>query len=390
VSNITSNSVAGLTPEMRLVASAALRPWSSQVAAWHADLTRLAGQVTDWREVVRLVSRHQLDGLAYGALCDLPRAAGVPPQLLEDLAAGAKRVRLTALLQQGEAQRIAAAFQHAGVPAVHLKGAPLSERLYGDALLRHCVDIDVLVPPAMLTQAGVVLQRLGFVGDAPVPAQRGFKARWQRRAYHHCMLRNQRNVLLELHWRLGTYSETQTDRLVAQAGSTQGLGVLPQAVELAYLIAHGTNHYWARLKWLSDIQQALLRTTPEIWHDVMAECTAVGARHAVEVTRCVLAEVFATPGLELPGTAPVGGRHRRSARYALYRMQAPLAVEPGVHAVLAKTRYRLDCASSHHKLVMLLRCADRARRLAWWGVENTPPGSLSDLPPKSSLYEPPL
>jgi hypothetical protein len=363
VSNFTSNQVSRLAPELRLVAAAALRPLSPQSAAWHAELTSLASHVGDWREVARLVSRHQLDSLVYGALCDLPETACVPRQLLEGLAASAKRARLGALLRLGEAQRIAAAFQRAGIPAVHLKGTPLSERLYGDASLRHSVDIDILVPPTMLAEAVAVLGSLGFATDEHVPSQPGLKARLQRRAYHHCVLRNHLNVLLELHWRLGTYSETHTDRLVAQASSTTGFGQLPRAVELAYLIAHGTNHYWARLKWLSDIKQSLLCTPPAAWSEFPAECSAAGVQHAVAVTRCVLAEVFATPSMQLPASMPAQGRHRRSARYALYRMQAPLEPESGMRSVLAKTRYRLDCARSGHKFAVALRCADRVRRL---------------------------
>jgi hypothetical protein len=364
VSNFTSNQVSKLAPALRLVATAALRPLSPQVAAWRAELTSLARHVDDWREVARLVSRHQLHGLVHGALCDMPETACVPRQLLESLAVSAKRARLGALLRLGEAQRIAAVFQRAGIAAVHLKGAPLSERLYGDASLRHSVDIDILVAPAVLAEAVAILRRLGFATDEHVPSQAGLKARLQRRAYHHCMLRNHLNVLLELHWRLGTYSETHTDRLMAQASSTEGFGQLPRAVELAYLIAHGTNHYWARLKWLSDIKQSLLCTPPAALSEFPGECAAVGVQHAVEVTRCVLAEVFATPSMQLPGSMPAQGRHWRSACYALYRMQAPLEPEPGMRSVLAKTRYRLDCATSGHKFAVALRCADRVRRLA--------------------------
>lgn len=71
-----------------------------------------------------------------------------PRQTLGDRAhRPARRSRLDALLRLAETQRLADAFQRAGVPVVQLKGAPLSERLYGDALLRHSMDIDVLASP---------------------------------------------------------------------------------------------------------------------------------------------------------------------------------------------------------------------------------------------------
>lgn len=368
VSNVAPNQASSsmrLAPELRCVAAATLRPPPAVLPAWRAELTSLVQQVEAWPEVARLVQRHQVGGLVYGALAGLPATAGVPRQLLEDLAAAARRARLAALLKLGETRRVGEAFQRAGIPAVQLKGAPLSERLYGDALLRQSMDTDVLVPPARLLEAVAVLQRLGYTTDEHIPSEPGLRSRLQRRAYHHCMLRNHMKMPLELHWRLSSYSESQTDRLVAQSSPTSaGLGVLPVSAELVYLIAHGTRHYWARLKWLSDIKQALLCAPPSAWSSFSAECAAVGVQHAVEVTRCVLEAVFAIPSLQLPSSMPARDRHWRCARYALYRMQAALQPEAGIRSVLAKTRYRLGCATHDEKFAVALRCADLVRGLA--------------------------
>jgi hypothetical protein len=314
-----------------------------------------------------LVRRHQLFGLVNGALSDLPQAAGLPEPILENLAELAKRSRLQALLRLGEVQHIADVFQRAGIAVLQLKGAPLSERLYGDALLRHSMDIDLLVPPALLEEAVAALRRLGYATDEQVPSKRGLHDRLQRRAYHHCMLRNHLDVSVELHWRMGTYSETHTNRLIARSvASPVGISVLPAAAELAYLVAHGTCHYWSRLKWLSDIKQALLCSASRAWPEFLAECAEVGVQHAVEVTRCVLSMIYTTSSMQLPRSdIEPQARHWRSARYALYRMHAPAVIEHDMRSALDRTRYRLDCATLDDKFAVLLRCADRVRKLAY-------------------------
>jgi hypothetical protein len=312
-----------------------------------------------------LVQRHQVYGLVHAALSEQPEVACIPSQVLASVAASARRSRLDALLRLSEARRVADALQRAGVAAVQLKGAPLSERLYADALLRHSMDIDVLVPLALLPEAVASLRGLGYATDEHLPSQPGLRSRFQRRAYHHCQLHGPANVTLELHWRLGTYSEAHTDRLMAQSqpSTTTGLSTLPLGLELAYLVAHGTNHYWSRLKWLSDIKQALLSLPAATWREFTAECRAVDVGAAVEVTRRVLNVVFAQPSAVLPGGFERPQvRHLRAARYALYRMQGPLSLQHGLRAALHQTRYRLDCAPTYGKFTAALRVAAKVRR----------------------------
>jgi hypothetical protein len=229
------------------------------------------------------------------------------------------------------------------------------------------MDIDVLVPPVLLSEAAQLLQRLGYTTDEEVPVQSGLHDRLRRHAYHHCLLRSPANVALELHWRLGTCSDTQTQRLVAESlvSTTTGLNTLLPATELAYLVAHGTGHYWTRLKWLSDIKQALLCLGPATWGEFASECAAAGVQHSVEVTRHMLAAIFATPSAALPhSTAQPQARHARSARYALYRMQAPLQLKHGIRSAFDRTRYRLDCSPTHERFAAVLRCAGQMRTLA--------------------------
>jgi hypothetical protein len=243
----------------------------------------------------------------------------------------------------------------------------LSQRLYGDPLMRHSIDIDLWVPLSRLRDAMGVLQELGYSTHEHVPVTHGLQSRIQRRTYHHCRLHNPANVQLELHWRLGTFSQEVSARWLDESltDATTGLRVLPLRRELVYLVAHGTNHFWARLKWLSDIKQALLILPAEAWEDFAEQALAVGVEHAAQVTSCVLAWVFDTPSAELPRCMPrLQPRHMRSARYALRRMRAPMELQRGVRSIVDRALYRLDCASPYHKLAALLRYVDSVRRSA--------------------------
>ena len=345
-------------PEFRLLAACTLRPASERLASWRDQVAALVCQVTDWSALLALVRRHQVYGLVYQALSDLPDGVSVPREIIDKLAAMARRSRLDGLFRLAETRKIAKLFQGSGIPAVQLKGAPLSQRLYGDPLMRHSMDIDVLVPLAGLGDAVQLLDALGFATQERMPLMSGLRGQMQRRAYHHCMLHNGANVHLELHWRLGTFSEAESNRVLddSLADATTGLRVLPQAFEMTYLIAHGTRHYWERLKWLSDIKQALLTIPPALWGDFAQQALAGGVQHAVELTRCVLAWVFDTPGAELPRCTPQDqDRHVRSAKYALHRIQGPLERHHSVRSVLDRALYRLDCSTPYEKFSSALR-----------------------------------
>jgi hypothetical protein len=334
---------------------------------WRTEVASLVCQISDWQALLALVRRHRVFVLVHEALRDLPDGAPVPHAVMTDLAAMARSSRLDGLLQMAEARRIAELLSQADIPAVQLKGASLSQRLYGDPLMRHSIDIDLLVPLAQLGDAVRVLHGLGYCTDEHVPVTGGLHSQIQRRAYHHCMLHNRANVQLELHWRLGTFSQTHSGRLLDESlpDATTGLRVLPPSLELIYLVAHGTNHYWARLKWLSDIKQALLVLPPAAWKGFRDQAIAVGVEHAAEVTRCVLGWVFDIPSAELPRcTARLQARHLRSASYALRRMRAPIELQRGVRSIVDRTLYRLDCASPYHKVAALLRYVDTVRRSA--------------------------
>ena len=87
-------------------------------------------------------------------------------------------LRATSLREELRADRyrtIAAAaltaLEHSGITAMVVRGAALAATAYDAWPLRHCHDLDLLLPPGQLTAAEDALVRAGFTPSADPPAQ---------------------------------------------------------------------------------------------------------------------------------------------------------------------------------------------------------------------------
>jgi hypothetical protein len=143
-------------------------------------------------------------GIAPAALADLAEAHGVAPLLYKKIsglpqpfsAAVIQKLESSyyqsagrAQLLQAELDRLAAAFDGAGLPWLPLKGAALAWSVYPDPALRPMNDLDLLVAPRDLLTAVRLAGRLGY--------------RFEKLTYH-ALLRGgpAAAVPLELHWTL--------------------------------------------------------------------------------------------------------------------------------------------------------------------------------------------
>jgi hypothetical protein len=140
---------------------------------------------------------------------------------------------------------ILSAFQSADVPVISLKGPCLAERLYGDAALRSCCDLDVLVRNSDLAAAEHVLTDLGF---RPNGRPDDYHRAWSRRGMN-----------LELHHNVENPFAFKFDLSAAWARANhstfQGVSVwlLAPADELLYLCLHGVRHRFERLSLILDL-----------------------------------------------------------------------------------------------------------------------------------------
>ena len=253
-----------LPPEFRLIAACAMWPPSDRRA--HAISAALS-EPLDWPRALRVARRHQVVGLVHDALTR--QAAGVPPEIIQDLRTEAAILVRDNLDMAREALRLQRLFDDANLPVLFIKGAALAILAFGNLGLRYGQDIDLLIPYESLSAATTLIARAGYrrfdppcdINDAavrdllPLRKDIGF-------------IHEVTGMRLELHWQLflnpHAFADTSimtASRVIPVTGAA-GLRTLGQEDLFAYLCMHGALHWWHRLKWLADVN-ALLAAKPE-------------------------------------------------------------------------------------------------------------------------------
>ena len=165
----------------------------------------------------------------------------------------------------------------ADIPAVVLKGAALGQQAYGDPAVRHATDVDVLVEPERVVDAVRALEAAGLTWRGvdlpadmrPADGGRAALARAGELPRISQALLDDGGQLVELHWRLTTNPQLmpvqpgwlrEPHRVEVGGVDTP---VLPSLPGWWYLMVHGTEHRWMRLKWLADVV-ALAQRDPSL------------------------------------------------------------------------------------------------------------------------------
>lgn len=179
---------------------------------------------------------------------------------LEQMAAAAEE-RLIAraglsLLLRHRLKGLMDALAARGLPAVVLKGVQFADRLYPDPALRPFTDVDLLAPPAFVTQVEATLEEMGY---RPEPApQRKHSAGYGERTW---CLPNAPTGAVEVHWNLVNSPPLRRSVSVdfdeLQLEQSDGALRLTPASLLAVAAVHGaTGHRFDRLQVLCDVCQA--------------------------------------------------------------------------------------------------------------------------------------
>ena len=225
-------------------------------------------RVRDWPAAATLARRHEVSALFLRGLrtCpDLLAASGIASTLDAQIARAVERgLRQLGLLKQATDH-----LADAGIPCLVLKGLPLSQRVYGDPLVKASRDIDLLVPPHRFADAERVLRDQGLRRVVPDFRETAARLRWYERFEAHNVLVGS-GVTLDLHRRLFPnrhYFDESFDRLYANSASvrigTTTFRVLDETDEFPYLMCHGARHYWESLRWLCDVAAMLSSMDPD-------------------------------------------------------------------------------------------------------------------------------
>ena len=320
------------------------------------------------------IRRHRVGPLLHAAIRHKAATDDAALRLRQDAATNAKRAAIAELIQA----RMVRLLADGGVPSLIFKGGPMARRLYGDAALRHCGDIDLLVPPAHFRSAAKILCKAGFLpAHAPLTSSGTMSpiaARLLRDVGLRDALTGQR---IELHQRL-LFLATWTT--AAEAVDASFLPRLPGdgrdipspeigPVLALYLLQHGALSGWRRLKWLADIRQILDRMPPHSAEALCGLAEDCGTATSVKAGLALAQIVFGSPLpaaleawlAERTGAAAIA---RRLAYYAAMLSEpTDIAPSPANSRVqmLKASALLADRASQRAALAMLAPAASIVR-----------------------------
>ena len=253
----------------------------------------------DWDRVMQLIREHEILPLVY---CNLKRLgfSGVPESARAELTSLFQRNALRNELLKEELTRALSQLADAQVPAIPLKGIPLAESLYGDAALRVCADIDILVPPQKFEAAFRALSTLGYQAGFTQPQLVTLTARYGK----DCGLMRQDSSIwypLQLHAGLiwgGPTERSLSKEIWAEAHATTFHGApawaLSREWELLYLTIHAARHGLSPLKFVVDIDR-ICRRQDVNWETVQQTAARLGWGQTVQSTLSACATLLETP-----------------------------------------------------------------------------------------------
>ena len=159
-----------------------------------------------------------------------------------------RKARLSNFVWTESLKSILMAFHHAGLPVIALKGPCLAERLYSDATLRTCYDLDLLVRQSDLARAEQLLIDLGF---SPNSHGDDYHRPWSRNALNLELHHNVENPLA-----FGFDLDTAWARARCAQFHLAPVWLLAPADELLYLCLHAVRHRFDRLSLILDLTLA--------------------------------------------------------------------------------------------------------------------------------------
>jgi hypothetical protein len=174
------------------------------------------------------------------------------------------------------------AFAESAVEVAVVKGPAVALMAYDQISHRDFTDLDLLVRPADLKRARLVLEGLSYRELSREILNLNTEKDVQ-------FLRDSDDTLVELHWALNPpitrfplESTGIWDRLEIVYFQSEPMRALNIEDTLIALCIHASTHLWSSLKWSFDIAQILTRKADTLhWDVVLQRCTAVGCTSAL-------------------------------------------------------------------------------------------------------------
>ena len=335
------------------------------------------------------IGRHQVGPLLYGAL--LRRAEPVPSDLMQDLALSYRRNRARQASSLVRLQSIGAMFAKKNIGWMSLKGVLQAAQLYGDPALRQSSDIDLLVAPWNFAPAVSALGEAGYTASNP-PAPSGVAGACILAAVRDVTLiaRDDHSCAIDLHRRL--FLTGSARKQCPQLHPASGLlpAPYPDAELACYLLMHGAQSYWVRLKWLVDLIPLLARLKASEKRTLISRVEEMRTEHSVAASLLLLRHLF--PSASLGPLSPWldGLNHTRAVKRRLERYVQMIIIvkvwkcSPLDNARIATQAYMALFESPWMRarmipVALLSCCARRTGGAVWREARKLTRGSVSPL-----------
>ena len=232
-----------------------------------------------------LLVRHRVLPIVYWNLKEESRISDRLKEKLKQLAAANQLQALQYRHMQFRLQKELDRQQYKGF---FIKGVTLSEQYYGDAGLRHVMDIDCWVEQKAVEPIAHWLFEEGYCSVPDISRLNPRQLAFVQKTDHDLQFLTEKPGMpkvIELHWKL--------------RGPLGGFNLRPEAPMnevdyFLYLCTHGTEHGWFRLKWLFDLPQIIDRVRLD-WAQVRARAIVLDCLDHLEITMMVLDSLFNEP-----------------------------------------------------------------------------------------------
>lgn len=295
---MTPSSAAGFCPEFAFVINATR--WPHDQAAIER-IRQSAKMIRDPRLLLTLTRRHHVAGLVARALAHCDDMVGaVWRQELRDEAIGIAEEQFRQLIQTKTAVN---ALRDKGIAVAVLKGTPSALSIFGEVGVRSSIDIDLLIHRQDLERASAALSQVGYErSEPPIDANKQQLEAVSRYGKDWAFDYDHSDTGIELHWRLFQNPRlmggvTVNDAIDMTFAGGIVLPVLRPELGTLYLVAHGAEHAWSRLKWLADLAAAL-RQDPNLADSLMEQAARHGIAHMTMASLLLCNELYETA---LPG-----------------------------------------------------------------------------------------
>lgn len=345
-----------------------------------ARLAALVAGGLEWATVTELAMKHQVLPLVAATLPALHRA-DLPDDIADWLTDYTRRQTARNMRMTASLFSVLDALEAENIPAFPYKGPTLAAAAYGSIRFRSFGDLDLLVPKDSYLDAKAAIERIGF---APMRSESSANHQYLGRKAAHPFARD--DVRLDLQWG----STTRKALSVPVDGSFwdirttidvlgRPVRAIPADMLFLFICAHGSRHFWDRLKWVCDVGEMIRSHRDLDWTETMATARSAGVARVVHMA-VLLAESLVGAG------APqhVLDAARRDSKAAHL---AALAVD---HPLTGRTHW-LQSGAAQRKFTMATkeRILDRARYFADVTIQPTEedyewvtlPGALGFLYP---------